>query len=149
MPARTRFRRTAIGFLGAVLLLALAGCGAQTKWEYAEVEGKVTLGGKELSGVIVVFYPDNEEAKQLPYATGTTDTSGKYTLTLQSGKPGALVGMNRVVVHWPLPERRDDQTRPPPPSAAIPVPYTVVSDTPLRFEVKAGGRQTIDLNLPK
>jgi hypothetical protein len=117
--------------------------------EYAEVEGKVTLGGKPLSGVEVTFYPDNDEPKQLPYATGKTDAAGSYTLTLANGKPGALAGKNRVVVNWPLPERGDGQHRPPPPGPTIPVPYTVVSDTPLRLEVKPGGRQTIDLNLPK
>jgi hypothetical protein len=30
---------------------------------------------------------------------------------------------------------------------AIPLPYTVASDTPLLVEVKAGGLQTIDLAL--
>jgi hypothetical protein len=146
-PASTRFRRAASACLGAVPLLLLAGCGLGTKLEYAEVEGTVTLGGKSLSGVNVTFYPDSEGAEQLPYATGKTDDAGRYTLTLQSGKPGALVGKNRVVVSWPAPERRDDQPRPPPPGPAIPVRYTVVTETPLVVEVEPGGRQTIDLPL--
>jgi hypothetical protein len=135
-----------IGLAGA-FLLALSGCSSGPKLEYAEVEGTVTLGGKPLSGVEVTFYPDYEGGKQLPYATGKTDSSGKYTLNLQSGKPGALVGKNRVVVNWPLPERRDDQKRPPPPGPMIPVLYTVAGDTPLRMEVKSGDRQIIDLIL--
>jgi hypothetical protein len=139
----------AAGFLGVVGLLALAGCGGQGAFEYAEVEGKVTLAGKPLSGVEVAFYPDDEGAKQLPYATGKTDGSGNYTLALQGGKPGALVGKNRVVVNWPLPERRDDQKRSPPPGPPIPTLYTVASETPLLFEVKRGGRQTIDINLTR
>jgi hypothetical protein len=117
--------------------------------EYAEVEGTVTLGGKTLSGVNVTFYPDSAGVEQLPYATGKTDGTGRYSLTLQSGKPGALVGKNRVVVNRPTPERRDDQPRPPPPSPAIPVQYTVATETPLIVEVKPGGRQTIDLPLAK
>jgi hypothetical protein len=149
MPAASRLRRAAAGCLGAVVLLALAGCGSGPKLTFAEVEGKVTLGGKPLSGVKVTFYPDSQDVKQLPYATGMTDTAGAYTLTLASGKAGALVGKNRVVVNWPLPERRNDGQRPPPPGPPIPLEYTVAGDTPLIVEVKEGGRQTINLNLPK
>jgi hypothetical protein len=122
----------------------VAGCGP--KLDYAEVEGTVTLGGKPLAGAEVTFYPDSEGAEQLPYATGKTDGAGKYSLTLQGGKPGALVGKNRAVVNWPRPERRDDQP-PPPPGPEIPVLYTVAGETPLIVEVKPGGRQTIDLPL--
>jgi hypothetical protein len=125
--------------------LFLAGCG--TKAEYAEVDGTVTLGAKPLAGVEVLFFPDSEGAEQLPYATGKTDDTGRYTLTLQSGKPGALVGKNRVVVHWPRPPRNDDQPPPPPPGPEIPIKYTVATETPLIVEVKPGGRQTIDLPL--
>jgi hypothetical protein len=134
-----------------VLLLAVGGCSSGPKLDYAEVEGKVTLGGKPLSGVKVWFFPDSQENTQLPYATATTDASGSYTLTLQNGKPGALVGKNRVVVNWPLPERSSnpDKPPPPPPGPPIPLPYTVAGDTPLIVEVKAGGRQTIDVALPK
>jgi hypothetical protein len=146
MPAHTRRRAGAAGCFGAVVLLALAGCSPPLK--YAEVEGKVTLGGKSLAGVKVTFYPDTEGAEQLPYSSGMTDGKGLYTLSLQDGKPGAMVGKHRVVVNWPLPERRDDGTRPPPPGPPIPVEYTVAGDTKLIVEVKEGGRQTIDLPLP-
>jgi hypothetical protein len=139
MPACTRIATA--GCLAAVLL-TLAGCGSR-RLAYAEVEGKVTLGGKPLPGVKVTFYPDSEEAEQLPYSTGTTDPSGAYVLTLKDGKQGALVGKNKVVVNWPVPERRGG----PPPAPPIPLQYTVFDQTPLVFEVKEGGRQTIDLNL--
>jgi hypothetical protein len=132
--------------VAAAVLAALAGCGGP-KSTFAEVEGMVTLGEKPLSGVIVTFYPDSEDRDQLPYARGTTDDAGRYTLTAVNGQPGARVGRNRVVVNWPLPERRSDGPPPPPRTPAIPLPYTVASDTPLRAEVKAGPRQTIDLAL--
>jgi hypothetical protein len=138
----------AAGFLTAAILLALTGCGSD-KFEFAEVEGKVTLGGKPLSGVKIAYYPVTEGREQPPYATGMTNSSGVYTLTLQDGKTGALVGKNRVVVNWPLRERRDDRgdKPPPPPGPFIPVKYTVATETPLIVEVKPGGRQTIDLPL--
>jgi hypothetical protein len=136
------------GFAGAVVFLTLAGCGGP-QYEYAEVEGTVTLAGKPLSGVEVTFYPDNEGPKQLPFANGKTNSLGKYTLTLPDGKAGALVGKSRVVVNWPVPERREDQKRAPPPGPMIPVAYTVASETPLLMEVKPGARQVINLMLTK
>jgi hypothetical protein len=142
-------RRAAAGWLWAILLLTAAGCGPKAKTDFAEVEGKVTLGGKPLSGVKVTFYPDSEAPEQLPYATGSTDAAGVYTLTAVTGRPGALVGKNRVVVNWPPRERSDDPNRPPspPPGPAIPVQYTVAGQTTLIVEVKAGPKQTIDLPL--
>jgi hypothetical protein len=131
--------------LAAAALLA-AGCGPQYK--YAEVGGTVTLDGAPLAGVRVWFYPESEGREQPPYATATTDASGAYKLTAETGKPGALVGQNRVVVNWPLPERPGpDQPPPPPPGPPIPIPYTQAADTPLVVEVKAGPPQTIDLPL--
>jgi hypothetical protein len=148
MPARTRRRPAAPARLvAAVALLALAGCAAP-KFDYAEVEGKVALGGKPLAGVEVTFYPDAEGARQLPYATGTTDATGTYTLTAVTGRPGALVGRNRVVVNWPLPPHDPDKPPPPPPGPPVPLRYTVADQTPLVVEVKAGPRQTINLPLP-
>jgi len=128
--------------------VAVAGCSAP-KFEFAEVEGLVTLDNKPLRGVIVTFYPDDTGREQLPYALATSDDSGRYKLATPEGKPGALVGRNRVVVHWPLPERGADQG--PRPRAVtgpqIPIPYTQAGQTPLVVEVKAGGPQTIDLPL--
>jgi hypothetical protein len=143
MSASTRSGR-ASGCLAGVVLLALPGCGSP-KHDFAEVEGKVTLNGKPLEGVVVTFYPDSDGAEQLPYAKGTTDASGVYALTSRTAQPGALVGKHRVVVSWPPKERRDDPDREP----RIPIDYTVVTQTPFVFDVNAGGRQTIDLPLKK
>jgi hypothetical protein len=120
------------------------GCGSG-KLEYGEVEGKVTLDKKPLVGVKVAFYPDSDSNEQLPYATGLTDASGMYTLALRDGKPGALVGKNRVVVNWPPGDRGSPEPVPAPP--AIPVRFTVADQSPLVVEVKEG-KQTINLELP-
>jgi hypothetical protein len=128
-------------------LLAVPGCSSGERFEFGEVEGQVTLGKKPLAGVMVTFYPDNEGPKQLPYATGTTDADGRYKLATPSGVRGALVGKNRVVINWPLPERREDGARQPPPGPPIPIQYTQVTKTPIVVEVKPGGPQPIDLPL--
>jgi hypothetical protein len=143
-------RARAAGLLVTASLLAAAGCGGQTR-EFAEVKGKVTLNGAPLSGVVVTFYPDSEGKDSPPHARGTTDASGHYQLTTQDSRPGAVIGKHRVVVNWPPRERTDDPAKAPPkpPGPPIPLKYTVASDTPLLFEVKAGGAQTIDLPLTK
>jgi hypothetical protein len=146
MPASTRLPQRFVAGLAALLLLGSAGCGSR-KMVYAEVEGKVTLNKKPLSGVKVTFYPDSEGREQLPFATAMTDETGKYTLASPGGKSGALAGKHRVVVNWPPEERLPDGSRPPPRSPAIPVNYTVADATPLVVEVKEGDRQTINLEL--
>ena len=138
--------RASTRWIAAAVLLAAAGCGPS--YSYAPVSGKVTLDGQPLSGVRVWFYPVTEGRDQPPYAMGTTDGSGVYNLTAETGKAGALVGKNRVVVNWPLPERPGpDQPPPPPPGPPIPISYTQAVDTPFVVEVKAGSPQTIDLPL--
>jgi hypothetical protein len=132
----------------AAVLFAVAGCGP--KLEFAEVSGKVTMNKKPLAGVFVQFYPLSDAKEQLPSAIAKTDADGNYTLTHDGGKPGALVGPNRVVVYWPSRDLRGqgrDGKPLPPPSPAIPVRYTVVDESKLNFEVNAGPPQIIDIPL--
>jgi hypothetical protein len=131
-----------------LLLFGLAGCGP--KLEFAEVSGKVTMNKKPLAGVFVQFYPLSDAKEQLPFATAKTDAQGNYTLMHDGDKPGALVGLNRVVVKWPSRDMRGEgrDGKPlPSPSPAIPVRYTVVTESKLDFEVKAGPPQIIDIRL--
>ena len=137
--------RAAARLLGAAAVLTAVGCGQPH--DFAQVAGKVTLDGRPLAGVRIWFYPEAEGREQPPYATGTTDAAGVYKLTAETGAPGALVGKNRVVVNWPLPERDPNKPPPPPPGPPIPIPYTQAADTPLVVEVKAGPPQTIDVPL--
>jgi hypothetical protein len=133
----------------AVLSVFLAGCGGPA-FEYAQVEGKLTLNKKLLAGAMVRFYPISDRKEQLPVATGFTDEAGLYFLTCRDKQPGALVGPNRVVVSWPSRDLREAGRggQPlPPPSAQIPLHYTVASDTPLKVDVKGGETNIIDLHL--
>jgi len=127
-----------------VILALLSGCRGPT-YEYANVEGKVTLNGKPLAGVIVNFYPVNESSNiQAPMASGTTDETGIYRLSIDGKQAGAVVGPNVAVVRWPV---RDRAKPPPVPDVPIPVKYSVVTESPLKFEVKSGSGQTINLAL--
>jgi hypothetical protein len=80
---------------GAALMLglvALAGCGGGPV--LAPVTGKVTLNGKPLERIALEFHPDGEG----PRSTGLTGPDGTFTLTTDTGKPGAVVGPHKVVL---------------------------------------------------
>jgi hypothetical protein len=69
------------------VLWMLPGCTKSDRPELGEVEGVVTMDGKPLANVIIVFKPQ----KGRP-ATGQTNSEGKYTLTYRAGVTGAKVG---------------------------------------------------------
>src|SRR5436305_64882 len=88
--------------LKAILPLAAGlafGCGRAI--EFSEVEGKVTVNAKPAVAVVIRFYPIGDDREQLPYSTALTDATGRYVLTHDGDKPGAVVGSSRVVVQWP------------------------------------------------
>jgi hypothetical protein len=143
-------KATSIKALQFLVVSAVTGCGGGPKLEFAEVDGKVTLQGKPLSGVMVRFYPVEGGREQLPLSAALTDAGGAYSMRHDGDQPGALVGRSRAVISWPS---RDllgagrDKPASTPANPPIPLRYTVASETPLLVEVKAGERQTIDLSL--
>ena len=90
----TVLRTWCLGALGAVVF---AGCGGgeDERDPVYPVTGTVTRNGTALEGAVVTFVPQGEGAKA---ATGTTDASGKYTLTTWAQGDGAQVGSYRVTV---------------------------------------------------
>lgn len=131
--------------LGGLLAVVPLGCDSKAKVNYADVEGSVTLNGKVVPGAEVTFYPIVEGTEAIPYATGRTDDSGHYRLTVNSKQSGAAVGKSRAVVNWPARERSEDKGAQKRPPFDIPIRFTVASQTPLEVEVKAGGPNTINL----
>jgi len=82
--------RRVVAMLVLAGLIGLSGCGKAMN----QVEGVVTLDGKEVEGATVVFEP--AEGKGTP-ATGVTDSSGKVKLATR-GKPGVAPGTYKVTV---------------------------------------------------
>ncbi len=75
-------------------MFSLPGCGgAGDQPELGEVTGVITLDGKPLSGVAVVFQPESGRP-----ARGMTDAEGKYELTYIRDTKGAKIGPNRVEI---------------------------------------------------
>jgi hypothetical protein len=86
-----RLRTTSIA-LGMLMILQL-GCTTSDQPEIGQVTGTVTLDGQPLTGVAVVFQPDNGRP-----ARGMTDAQGKYELTYIRDVKGSKVGPNRVEI---------------------------------------------------
>lgn len=139
-------------FVGA--LFGLTGCG--TGPEFAEVEGVVSLKGKPLPDVEIVFSPMTEKGTKGPTAACVTDAQGRYRLKCErAGRTGALVGIHRVVI-------RDIGAVPPPPGVEIldengrqyqpkplrvPDRYTDLLKTPFQAVEVRSGKQTLDYDL--
>jgi hypothetical protein len=128
-----------------------AGCGAPSDQpELGQVTGTVTLDGKPLSGIAVVFQPDSGRP-----ARGMTDAEGKYELTYIRQTKGTKVGPNRVEIApsedgaAEESENADEESKPATKRSkstkpTIPARYNVRSE--LKADVKAG-KNTFDFQL--
>jgi hypothetical protein len=77
-----------------ILMFFQPGCGGRNDQpELGQVTGTITLDGKPLSGIAVVFQPDSGRP-----ARGMTDAEGKYELTYIRQTKGTKVGPNRVEI---------------------------------------------------
>ena len=115
-----------------MLLLVAAGCG-QSGPEVAPVKGRVTLDGRPLEMVDVVFQPTNGD----PPSTSRTDADGQYELLYKRGLMGARIGEHTVRIGF----TSNIVANPP----NIPPRYNTQSD--LRREVKAGEENVFDFEL--
>jgi hypothetical protein len=80
--------------LVAVVSAVTSACGPAADPGYRPVSGTISLDGEPLAEAIVSFLPDGEGSS----GTGRTDDSGRYTLFYASQRPGAKVGLNRVMI---------------------------------------------------
>ena len=134
----------------SALSLSLPGCGSGDQPELGQVSGTVTLDGKPLSGVAVVFHPESGRP-----ARGRTDLGGRYELTYIRDTMGTKVGRNRVEIapneegedEPESPEDVDDpNVKPPvrPGRPVVPARYNTRSE--LEADVKPG-ENTFDFPL--
>jgi hypothetical protein len=130
--------------VGCVALTALAGCAKPR--EFAEVEGVVTMNGKPLAGIEVLFLPDPEHGNAGNTALGLTDKEGRYRLhNDRDKKDGTVLGVHRVLLI-------DSYANTDPAGLAnkpsrIPTHYAEAGSTPLRnVEIKPG-KQQLDFDI--
>jgi hypothetical protein len=81
-------------FLIAVAVLSAAAIGCSETSEFAKVSGTVTYQGKPVEGAVVAFHCDKASVP----ATGTTDASGRFTLTSVVAGDGAMPGQHKITV---------------------------------------------------
>lgn len=127
-------------FPTAFVLLAMSlfsiGCGggAGDQPDLGQVTGTISLDGEPLTGVIVMFSP--EEGRQ---SVAVTDAEGKYELQYTGESKGAKIGKHDVGFMT-----SDDGNIKA--SAPIPAKYAGGNETGLTADVKAG-ENTYDFNL--
>lgn len=82
-----------------IFAAVVAGCGGSS---YPPVSGKVTMDGKPVPSVTVVFTPVGSASVQAPgpYSVGTTDEQGDFTLQTRHGDGGAVPGTHRVGIEY-------------------------------------------------
>ncbi|MCA9195709.1 MAG: hypothetical protein KDB03_28260 [Planctomycetales bacterium] len=128
--------RTIGSWLMAFSCVVVVGCGSGNT---AKVEGVVTLDGKPLPDIRVLFQPENKDSENLGVGSfGLTDSEGKFVLVLSdSESEGAVVGNHTVILSDKLTEDPEDSDAgfAKVPKSRIPRKY---SKSPPTFEVKAG-----------
>ncbi len=139
------------------ILAAGLGCQREPPLQFAPVEGTVTMGGKPLANVVVLFWGDPESGASAPLSSGATDADGHYRLHTDQGDDGAIVGRHRVcIVEGGIlrqgfrPPKGEGLNRPNNLSATtlsqVPPGYANKDQTTLRAEVRPG-EQIIDLEV--
>jgi hypothetical protein len=155
-------RKVVRGARYTVLVLfagALAfGCSGR---QFAEVEGTVTLDGKPLEEVEVVFVPDSLKGNPGNNASAYTDAQGHYKLRSERDqRDGTVLGPHRVIV-IDLPAQPDlrpggalqpgEAAQKPmpskPKSRRFPVAYEDTQLTPFKEAEVKFGKQTLDFEI--
>ena len=90
--------------LSALACIMLVGCSRGDRPPLAPVSGVVTLNGKPLAGVKVVFQPQTGHASM-----GITDQNGRYELIYIRDVKGAMLGKHRVEISKQSEEGAPDQ----------------------------------------
>lgn len=133
----TRFRCplcSCLWFVTVAMLPGTWGCGSRDYRDslpLVPVHGTVIYKGKPISSGQVVFLPEKDTVGVT--TTGLVGNDGAYKMET-SGREGAMLGWNRVVVRpYAQASRKPTGAQP----TRIPEKYTWADQTPLRFEVRA------------
>lgn len=141
-------------FVGGLLAISLAGCAKHGVSGVVPVTGKVTYKGAAVGGAMVSFFGSSGQQP----ATATTTADGTFQLrTLDT--PGALPGSYVAVVQKTetpaeltkevsMEDAAAQAGKPlPTPKELLPAKYASATSSPLKFEVKASGENSFNLEL--
>lgn len=138
LPVASRSSR-AIPRLGALLLIALAGCGPGV--QLVPVRGRVLLDGKPLSSGSVMFQP-----RVGPAARGQIGADGSFDLGTYQPRDGVRPGTAAVRVTSVAPVQAAPGQEQPPARSLIPQHYADFATSGITIEV-AAGMQPVDIEL--
>jgi hypothetical protein len=125
---------------GLILITgACAGCEGGVKRE--PVKGKVTLEGRPLAEVHVIFYPADAGTTQTTRYTGLTDDKGQFVMRDADRSEGVPAGKYRVTLTTAVAKPTDTETTPLPPER-VPAEHRNQ-----QFEVPAGGTSEANFEL--
>jgi hypothetical protein len=128
-------------FLAAAFVGTIAGCGQS---EAVPVTGTVLLNGQPAANAEVIFTPTKGRL-----ASGSTDASGRFTLSTGAPNDGAVPGDHKVtVVEYYPPGKPPPMTASGAPSR-FPANYADTSLTPLKVTVERGAKNDFTLEVKK
>ena len=127
-----------------VVVVALCACvGCNGGADNYPVEGKVTLDGRPLEQVHLIFYPVEVDAANPARFIGLTDANGHFVMRSDERKSdGVPAGKYRVSLTTAVAGPNDDETTPLPPER-VPAKYR----NGTQFEVPEGGTQDANFDL--
>lgn len=144
--------RRRLTLLAAVAFVS-AGCSSDG-YQVASISGRVTLDGKPVEKVAVMFQPVAPKGtiNPGPGSFGITDANGRYTLKLigLSERKGAALGHHKVrIENYTEPgDTTDDRPNRKPEKPPVPIPerYNRI-DAILEFDVLSGGTDEANFDL--
>ncbi len=153
-----KYQQTVLTFVFALLLF---GVGCQRDPELHTLSGKVTLGGKSYSRLLVYFRPLEGKVNQFNLGVGETDVTGKLTLRSTAGM-GLAEGKYRVSFSCMQPkggsqgstastDEKPDDDRSVTMVEWVPEPYdneNNADSSPLEFEIKPGIENIFEFDIP-
>ena len=135
-----QWRKNVRDFASMAMVLVLgvsAGCGGSPSADYAslglvDISGTVTLDGQPLANAAVQFIDTDET-----FCTGITDSSGRYTLMLDSRKSGIIPGDKtvRITSRVPAEEGAAEEDPDAKPTETEKVPACYNSNSKLQVKV--------------
>lgn len=144
-------------FAAFLLCVSLNGCGGDPPLH--ALGGKVTLGGKSYSRLLVYFRPIEGQVNQFNLGVGETDAAGVLSLRSTAGM-GLMAGKYRVSFSCMQPkggtttagtDEKPDDDKNIQMVELVPAPYDNESNadtSPLEFEIKAGVENYFEFNIP-
>ena len=142
-----------VGLVAALGCVFLSGC-SKSAFNVVPVSGKVTLAGKGVPKLNIVFQPLRTSTQEKETGAGSsaqTNDEGAFELTLADGsqKKGALVGKHEVRFSrvGPAPEPGSDVLVKLPPDPDLDPVLANLRKRPKQIEVPAGGTKDLNIEL--